>query len=130
MQLSPSRFICFSTNSDLHRTVGLHVYVIYGLFILFVSSTQIKSCSISHICMSMFQGVVILEEIYRQKAIIKVPDQSAANLLAALAKLDEKIPSRDILQKTKIGKINYTILVCNKSKWVQVHLPCMYYNAL
>ena len=46
---------------------------------------------------------MIVEEIYRQKAVLKVPNQTSANLLAALSKLDEKIPSRDVLQKSKIG---------------------------
>ena len=54
---------------------------------------------------------MIVEEIYRQKATLKVPDQTPSNLLTALAKLDEKIPSRDVLQKTKIG-INH-VEICD-----------------
>ena len=45
-----------------------------------------------------------MEEIYRQKALLKVPDQSVENLLTAIDKLNEKMPSRDVLQKTKIGE--------------------------
>ena len=55
--------------------------------------------------MFLIQGVVIVEEIWRQKSVLKVPDQSKENLMSALMKLGKKIPSRDVLQKTKIGEL-------------------------
>ncbi|CAH1796628.1 unnamed protein product [Owenia fusiformis] len=49
------------------------------------------------------QGVVIVEDLWRLKSVLRLEGQSDENLLQALTELDKKIPPRDLLQKTKIG---------------------------
>lgn len=61
----------------------------------------------------------MIEHILRLKSVLKVENQTTENLLEALKELNKKIPSRDILKSTKIGKnhinnssyIIYTIMI-------------------
>jgi len=49
------------------------------------------------------KGVVVVEDVLRHKAILKLADQSKENILKSLHELDSKIPSRKVLKDTKIG---------------------------
>lgn len=46
---------------------------------------------------------MVVEEIQKAKALLEIEDQDREIILDELTKLEEKIPSREILEETKLG---------------------------
>lgn len=59
------------------------------------------------------KGVVVIEDILKYRSLLQQPDQTRECILDCLRNLDKKIPSREVLKLTKIGR---TVMKLRKHK--------------
>ena len=77
-------------------------------------------CYVPGILPRWLQSVVVVEDIQRCKALLEVEDQDKQVILEQLKNLTEKIPSREILDETKIGN-TYSFLTYRSCLFASFH---------